>query len=87
MFGHWRTLDQDLNKRTDLETVLSSGMGLLAETPKPFADEAVRILTANGVTSTLVPAEPKIGHFRMMAFDNSYFVARGFTVEFIAAEQ
>ncbi len=80
-FAQWRTLDQDLNKRSDPHAVLSSGMGLLMETPKPFADAVKRVLAANNIGVSLIEGEPKIGHFMLFALDNSYFVARSFSIE------
>jgi len=81
MFGPWRNLRDDLNHRVDPLELLVQGMGTLGEVPAPFADAVTQVLNANGVTSSQVAGEPKIGHCLMLAFDNSYVIARNFSVD------
>ncbi|MHB8628138.1 MAG: hypothetical protein ACYDBJ_09845 [Aggregatilineales bacterium] len=81
MFGHWRDLRDDLNHRAEPRDLLAQGMGTLGEMPAPLAESIAQVLKANGVTCTLVEGEPKIGHCLLLAFDNSYLIARNFAVE------
>lgn len=81
MFGRWRDLQDDLNHRVDPHELLRQGMGTLGEVPAPFADAITQVLTANGVTSAQVEGEPKVGHCLLLAFDNSYLIARNFSVD------
>lgn len=81
MFGQWRTLANDLNKRAEPQDILTKGMGLIGEMPQPFAELVSKLLTEHGIQHNLIEGEPKIGHFKLLAFDNSYFVARVFNVE------
>lgn len=76
MFGQYRQLIQDLNQRTEPDEILQSGMGMLGEFPEPFAPTAARVLHNHGVETTLIAGDAKIGGFKLLAFDNSYFVAR-----------
>lgn len=86
MFGQWRTLDGELNKRMEPKDVLTNGLGLIGEMPQPFAEAVSHVLTSHNVQHTLVESEPKIGHFKLMALDNSYFVARAFAVQSVSNE-
>jgi hypothetical protein len=81
MFGQYRQLIQDLNQRAEPDEILEKGMGVLGEFPEPFALTAARVLHENGVKTTLVAGDAKIGGFKLLAFDNSYFVARTLDVQ------
>ncbi len=81
MFGRYRQLGEDLNKRAEPNNVLSKGMGLLGTFPEPFAAAAGQVLTANGVTYSMLPGEGKIGGYKLLAFDNSFFIARMIEVQ------
>ncbi len=81
MFGQYRQLVQDLNQRVEPDEILEKGMGVLGEFPEPFALTAARVLHENGVKTTLVAGEAKIGGFKLLAFDNSYFVARTIDIQ------
>jgi hypothetical protein len=81
LFGQYRQMVQDLNQRTEPDDILTSGMGMLGEFPEPFAVMAARILHDHGVKTTLVAGDPKIGGFKLLAFDNSYFVARTIDIQ------
>lgn len=86
MFGQWRSLGDDLNKRTEPQEVLQTGLGVIGEMPKPFAEVVSKLLTDQHIQNNLVEGDPKIGRFQLMAFDNSYFVARVFQVEAVQTE-
>ncbi len=81
MFGRWRTLTDDLNKRIDPQTVLQNGIGLLGEFPRPFAEVVSGILTEHQIGHNRVDGDAKIGLLKLLAFDDSYFVARVFEVK------
>ncbi len=80
-FGRWRDLHDDLNHRAEARDILAQGVGTLGEMPAPFAETVAQVLKANGITSTQVEGEPKIGHCLLLAFDNSYLIARNFAVD------
>jgi hypothetical protein len=81
VFGQYRNLTDDLNQRTEPDEVLQTGMGLLGTFPEPFAIAIAGLLQDNSIQSTLVAGDPKIGGFKLIAFDNSYFVARQIALE------
>ena len=81
MFGRWRDLGDDLNHRIAPAELLKAGMGTLGEFPTPFAAALGDVLKANDIAYWTAPGEPKIGRCYLLAFDNSYLVARGFSVE------
>ncbi len=81
MFGRRRMIEEDFNERAEPQDILTAGMGLLMATPEPFAQRAIDVLKAHNVSATLLPDEPKIGHFALLAFDDSYCVGRMFTIE------
>jgi hypothetical protein len=81
MFGRWRELGDDLNHRIAPHELLKAGMGTLGEFPAPFADALCEVLKTHDISYTATPGEQKIGRCYLLAFDNSYLIARGFTVE------
>lgn len=83
-FTEYRKLADDLNQRTEPDDILRNGMGTLGDFPEPFAITVARLLHENGVKTTLVATDPKIGGFRLLAFDDSYFVARTIEVQEIS---
>jgi hypothetical protein len=81
VFGRWRQLTDDLNKRIDADAVLQNGMGVLGEFPQPFVDTISAILTEHGISHNRVEGDPKIGRLKLLAIDDSYFIARVFEVK------
>ena len=81
MFGRWRELGDDLNHRVPPQELLKAGMGTLGEFPEPFATALGEVLRAYQVGFSSAPGEAKIGHCYVLAFDNSYLIARSFAVE------
>jgi hypothetical protein len=76
LFGRYRPFEAGLNHRVNPLQILTEGMGALGEYPEPFAIHVAQILMSHGVPSTLAGGDPKIGGFKLLAFDDSYFVAR-----------
>lgn len=82
LYGKFRSLADDLNLAVPLGILLKGGYGLLGEMPQPLADIVKDLLERYGLTVNFVQAEtePPPG-FKLLAMDNSYFIAQLFNAE------
>jgi len=86
-FGKLRDLNADLNQRADPREVLQNGMGVLATLPAPFAAQVDQLLIEQSIGHQMVPTDPKIGGCALLAFDDSYMIARSFAVQILGLDE
>jgi len=81
LFGRWRDLTADLNQRADPRAILQNGKGALGTFPAPFAPLVDRLLTEQAIGHQAIMTDPKIGGCVLLALDDSFVIARSFTVQ------
>jgi hypothetical protein len=81
VYDTWRDLTMDLNKLCPPEQLFKSGFGLLGEMPQPFATVVAEVLARHKVKYNLTADEAPPAHMKLLAIDDSYFVAADFAIE------
>ncbi len=85
VYDTWRDLPMDLNKLCQPEQLLDAGFGLLGEMPQPFANAVAQVLARHQVKCNLVTDDAPTAQMKLLAVDESYFVAADFAIELIGA--
>jgi hypothetical protein len=94
VFGPWRDLAEDLNREKPLFDLVTSGAGELGVMPEPAAKRLLKVFEHHKMTATLEQVEAerttpddddKASVFetdlKILALDDSYFVAYSFVVD------
>jgi hypothetical protein len=83
VYDTWRDLSMDLNPLCPPEQLFSAGYGLLGMMPQPFAQAVAQVLARHHVKCNLVTDEQPPTQMKLLAVDESYFVAADFAIELI----
>jgi len=94
VFGPWRDLAEDLNREKPLFDLLQSGAGTLGIMPEPAANRVLKVFEHHNMTATLEQDEAERAtpddddkasvfetDLKLLALDDSYFVAYSFVVD------
>jgi hypothetical protein len=83
VYDAWRDLPMDLNKLCPPEQLFNAGFGLLGEMPQPFANVVAEVLTRHQVKHNLATEDAPTTRMKLLAIDDSYFIAADFVIEHI----
>ncbi len=94
VFGPWRDLAEDLNREKPLFDLLQSGAGTLGIMPEPAAKRVLKVFEHHNMTATLEEVEAERAtpddddkasvfetDLKLLALDDSYFIAYSFVVD------
>ncbi len=77
----WRDITRDFNPMTAPDAILRTGFGFLGKMPEPVAQAVAQVLTRHNVQHNLIADETPITPMKLLAIDQSYFVAADFEIE------
>lgn len=90
-FGGWRHFPQYLNVEAPLQTLLSSGGGLLGQMPEPLAEKIIKVLEHHGLETKTAQGTAYISQHdnpallqqrpEVLLFGASYFVAYAYAID------
>jgi len=82
----WRDMARDFNTMAAPDVILRTGYGFLGKMPEPLAQAVAQILTRHNVQHNLIADETPITPMKLLAIDQSYFVAAAFEIEVVTFE-
>ncbi|MCC7449433.1 MAG: hypothetical protein IT324_18585 [Anaerolineae bacterium] len=82
----WRDMARDFNTMAAPDVILRTGYGFLGKMPEPIVQAVAQILARHKVQHNLIADETPLTPMKLLAIDQSYFVAAMFEIERITFE-